>query len=59
LYTEHSNKRGGATEAANQGMNDDEIQEVGQWTNLATAKKYIDRNTPMRQKKVLKLQRSL
>ena len=55
-FTEHSNKRGGATHAANAGVPDTEICELGAWSNLKTARLYIDENTPLRQKRNLKLQ---
>lgn len=55
-FTEHSNKRGGATHAANAGVADTVIQEIGNWSSLKTARLYIDQNTPLRQKRNLKLQ---
>jgi len=58
-YSEHSNKRGGASHAANQGMTEQEITKEGDWTNVQTARLYIDENTPLRQKRVLKLQKML
>ena len=54
-YTEHSNKRGGATHAANAGLNDEEIQEIGNWKHLKTAQIYIEHSTPQRQKRQQKL----
>lgn len=57
LYTEHSNKRGGATHAANSGVSEEIIKEIGNWKNVKTARLYIDQNTPLRQKKNLKLQK--
>jgi hypothetical protein len=41
-FSEHSMKRGGATEAAKRGATVGEIQEAGHWTNLQTAEKYVD-----------------
>ncbi len=57
LFSEHSCKRGGATHAANSGLIDQEIQEIGNWKSLKTARLYIDHNTPLRQKRSLKLQK--
>lgn len=59
LYSEHSNKRGGATLAANEGMSEETIAKEGNWTNIKTARKYIDEQTPLRQKRVLKLQKAI
>jgi hypothetical protein len=58
-YTEHSNKRGAATHAANSGLADSEICDIGNWKNIKTARVYIENNTPNRQKKHLKLQKLL
>jgi len=59
-FSLHSNKRGGATHAANEvGMADEEISEVGNWSNVKTARLYIDKNTPLRLKKSLALQKSI
>lgn len=58
-YTEHSNKRGGATHAANEGVPDEDIREIGNWKSLKTARLYIDQNTPLRQRRNLKLQKLL
>ncbi len=52
----HSNKRGGATHAANCGIPGDEIRELGNWTNMQTAQNYIDESTPLKQKRNLLLQ---
>jgi hypothetical protein len=41
-YSEHSMKRGGATEAAKRGATVGEIQHAGHWTCSLTAEKYID-----------------
>ena len=41
-YSEHSMKRGGATEAAKKGATVGEIQLAGYWTNSSTAEKYVD-----------------
>ncbi len=57
LYSEHSCKRGGATHAANSGLIDQEIREIGNWKSLKTARLYIDHNTPLRQKRSLRLQK--
>jgi len=40
-------------------MADDEISEVGNWSNVKTARLYIDKNTPLRLKKSLALQKSI
>ncbi len=58
-YTEHSNKRGAATCAAQAGLPENEICDIGNWKNVKTARVYIDNNTPTRQKKHLKLQKLL
>ena len=50
-FGEHSNKRGGATHAANCGLPGEEIRELGQWKNIQTAKLYIDESTPLKQKR--------
>ncbi len=55
LYSEHSNKRGGATYAARSGMCEETIREIGNWKNVKTARLYVDQNTPMRQKRNSKL----
>jgi len=59
LYSEHSGKRGAATYAANAGMAEAEICEIGNWKNLKTARLYIEDNTPLRVQKHLKLQKLL
>lgn len=41
-YSEHSMRRGGATEAAKNGASTDEIQIAGDWASLRTAEKYVD-----------------
>ncbi len=41
-YSEHSMRRGGATEAARQGASTGEIQFAGDWSCSSTAEKYID-----------------
>jgi len=41
-FSEHSMKRGGATEAAKRGATVGEIQAVGHWTNSQTVEKYIE-----------------
>jgi len=42
-FSEHSHKRGAATESSNQGISDDQIQDQGGWTNLKTTRLYIDK----------------
>lgn len=54
-FSEHSNKRGGATHATNSGIPEDEIREIGNWKSLKTARLYIDHNTPLRQQRNIKL----
>lgn len=44
-FTEHSMRRGGATEAANRGATVEEITKAGKWANLKTAELYIDDTT--------------
>jgi len=56
-FAEHSGKRGGATHAASAGLEENEIQDIGHRKNVKTARLYIDNNTPMRQKRTLKLQK--
>jgi len=59
-FSLHSNKRGGATHAANRvGMEDTEISEVGNWSYVKTARLYIDKHTHLRLKKSLALQKSI
>ncbi len=41
-FSEHSMKRGGATEAARQGATAEEIQIAGHWVCPRTAEKYVD-----------------
>jgi len=41
-FSEHSMKRGGATEAAKNGATGEEIQHAGFWTCPRTAEKYVD-----------------
>lgn len=41
-FSEHSMKRGGATEAAKRGASGEEIQHGGHWLSRRTAEKYID-----------------
>jgi len=48
LFSEHSNKRGRATEAAKAGLNDNEIADIGDWTNVKTARQYIEQTTRVR-----------
>jgi len=40
-YTEHSMKRGGASEAALHGATLEELRDAGHWTNVRTAAKYV------------------
>jgi len=48
-YTEHSMKRGGASEAALHGASVEELRDAGHWTNVRTAAKYIaDTSTSVR-----------
>ena len=54
-FSEHSNKRGGASLAANSGIPDEEIRDIGNWANVKTARLYIDQSTPLRQKRNKKL----
>ena len=58
-YSEHSGKRGGATHAANQGLAEETIRDIGNWKSLKTAKLYIDNSTPLRQVRNLKLHKIL
>jgi len=58
-YGEHSGKRGGATYAAQLGMIEEEIQDMGNWKDVRTARLYIDKNTPLRIKRNQKLQKHL
>jgi len=41
-YSEHSMKRGGATEAARRGASSEEIQHAGHWVNPRTVERYIE-----------------
>ncbi len=41
-YSEHSMRRGGATEAAQQGARIEEIQFAGDWSRPGTAEKYVE-----------------
>jgi hypothetical protein len=41
-YSEHSMKRGGATEAARYGATREEIQNAGHWKCARTVERYID-----------------
>jgi len=58
-FSEHSNKRGGASLAANEGMSEENIAKEGDWRNIKTARKYIDESTPLRQKRVSVLQKAI
>ncbi len=59
LFAEHSNKRGGATHAANCGLPSEDIRELGNWSNVQTAQLYIDECTPLKQKRNNALQSRL
>ena len=41
-FTEHSGKRGGATTAANLGMNAEDLQKLGHWKSAEMSVKYVD-----------------
>jgi len=58
-YAQHSGKRGGACYAAKVGMIEEEIREIGNWKSTATARLYIDKSTPLRMKRQLKMIRDL
>jgi len=58
-FSEHSNKRGGASYAAEQGMADAEICEIGDWKNIETARLYIEPSSSLSQKKVKRLQNAI
>lgn len=45
--------------AANEGMPEEQIAKEGDWTNVKTARKYIDESTPLRQKRVAVLQKAI
>jgi len=48
-YTEHSMKRGGASEAALNGASLEELRDAGHWTSVRTASKYVaDTSTAIR-----------
>jgi len=47
-YSEHSNKRGAATKAAEIGMTEEKIRDIGNWNSTQTARKYIQNSTPVR-----------
>jgi len=42
-FSEHSHKRGAATESSSQGISENQIQEQGGWTNIKTTRLYIDK----------------
>jgi len=42
-FSEHSHKRGAATESSSQGLSDNQIQDQGGWTNIRTTRLYIDK----------------
>ena len=44
-FSQHSMKRGGATEAAHNGANEVEIAKAGDWSQLKTARKYIEKTS--------------
>lgn len=58
-YAEHSGKRGGASYAAKVGLIEEEIRDIGNWKSTATARLYIDKCTPLRMKKHLKMLKDL
>jgi len=58
-YAQHSGKRGGACYAAKAGLIEEEIREIGNWKNTATARLYIDKSTPLRMKRQLKMIKDL
>ncbi len=41
-FSQHSMKRGGASEAARNGASATDIQTAGNWASLRTARRYID-----------------
>jgi hypothetical protein len=48
IYSEHSGRRGGATTAANLGMQTDDLQRLGGWRSRQTAAKYTELNIDKR-----------
>jgi len=58
-YSEHSGKRGGATYAAECGIDEENIRVIGDWKDVRTARLYIDHNTPLRMKRVRQLQQCI
>ncbi len=56
MFGEHSGKRGMATQAAANGLTEEEIREGGNWASATTARKYIDQSTPVRVLKNKRLQ---
>jgi len=40
-------------------MTEEQIAKEGDWTNIRTARKYIDESTPLRQKRVSVLQKAI
>ncbi len=55
-YGEHSGKRGMATQAAANGLSEEEIRDGGNWASATTARKYIQQSTPVRVLKNKRLQ---
>jgi len=43
-FSEHSHKRGAASESSSAGISETDIQEQGNWKSLATTRKYIDQS---------------
>jgi len=58
-YAQHSGKRGGACYAAKVGLIEEEIRDIGNWKSTATARLYIDKSTPLRMKRQMKMIRDL
>ncbi len=51
-FSQHSMKRGGATEAPNNGADEQEIARAGNWSQIKTARKYIA--NPLANNRILK-----
>jgi len=52
-------KEGGATYAAECGLDEENIRVIGDWKNVQTAQLYIDHSTPLRIKRVRQLQQCI
>jgi len=52
----HSGKRGGATEAADNGMSKDDLQRFGNWSSDSMPSRYVDLSIPKRLEMAKKLQ---